>query len=347
MTARWTEGCKTTYEYILLSGLAEGDKLDGILPGGSITDSYYTALQMSGQLSYAGPARGWVDQRLRVYMISTWEDGTVERTALGTFTTTTPSITLKSSNAAYAIVMYSLLKVLDNIKLKTTLVVASGSNIVATAVGYITAAGLKVSATDSALTLAADASYEAGKTMLDVINSLLSLANYAQVVVDGYGTCIVAPYVRPSNKPVVWTFKDGVDGIFLPEVTQEYDTYDTPNEVTLIASLPDSVLSATATNSTGNDYSIDKRGLISRVETVEQAPSQAALQVRADDTLARGMQSVESVLLQHTYVPIKIGDSVVFDYTDVNLKRTLMVASMDRVLGNGCLTATRLRWVKV
>src|SRR5690606_2328521 len=95
-------------------------------------------------------------------------------------------------------------------------------------IGY---ADLQHTIEDSDKTARTPMTFMPGTTYMKVVNTILDAAGFFTVWADGSGVSRSQAYQAPSQRPVVWTFEDGDQSIFTPQVPVERDWFSTPNRV--------------------------------------------------------------------------------------------------------------------
>ena len=330
-------------------GLAEAGELDGIT-GGPVTDSLGDSVKSSGSLDYAADP-GVGNDLVRVYCDSSWDDGTMVTTALGTYLWCTPEGSLRPGRRSGTADLYSTLKVLEDWGERAPYSLAAGSNAVGVAKAICEACGLPVSATPSGVTLSTPHAWDAGTSRLEIVNWLLDFAGYGSAGVDGYGTVVMEPYADPSSKAPAATLADDGDGCFEAEVGLSRDDWDTPNVVVVTCESSERTVSAFAVDQSGTRYSVDSRCReVTRTETLGDIDSgstdnevEAACLAKAELLLATGRQSVEKARVRHYYKPFSIGDAVEFRYTSAGYSQKMGVWSREVSLTPGMACSTLLR----
>lgn len=345
----WTESHEDTFEYIRVDArtMEEREALIGISPGGSISENLNTSLKVSGQLEMVGDLQ-LDDDLVRIYLNAASDTASV-RLALGTFFASTPSRTVTDTTSTATVDMYSTLLQLDEDRVEATYTVAAGTNAIIQAKSLVEASGLAVNATPSTSTTTAAAVFEVGTSKLEIINYLLDFAGYSSAYVDGMGTVMMTPYANPSTRQPVWTFEDGDNSIFLPQVTDELDWYSTPNVVVVTCSNADTVMTSVAVNDDPNSpYSTVNRGRrIVRTESVSDIETQAALDAKAQELLNTSSSSVQTETVQHTYAPFASGDVVRLNYQAAAIDYYMAVQSRELKLTPGVpITSSMRRFIR-
>jgi hypothetical protein len=287
---------------------------------------------------------------LRIYAHDT-TGGTEEKTALGTFLLSTPSVTHTSRREQERTLTkgsaegYSLLLVASQETTEAPYFVAAGTGAVAHAKAILEARGLRVSAEASSSALSAPAVFDAGTSWLAVANDLLARAGFDTAEIDGYGGVLFSRYYDPASLAPTITLEDGPECIFADEVAHEFDLFEVPNKVVALSSGQDVTLIATATNTDPqNRYSIPSRGrTITHVETVSQIESQAALEALARRVLQDKTSAVESIRVRHPWFGPIIGKAARLVYERAELDFVGVAVSQTVTLDEAMSAETRFR----
>lgn len=167
--------------------------------------------------------------------------------------------------------------------------------------------------TASAATLPVTREWDPGTSKLEIINNLLSGVNYESLWFDERGTAMVQPYVAPSLRPAEWTYADDENGLIIPQVDQELDLFNTPNQWTIVVSAPDRpVLTSTYTNSDpASPTSTVRRGrTIVDFRTEQDAADQETLDAKVARLAFEASQVYELLVFEAGAVPHHSGNDV-------------------------------------
>lgn len=184
--------------------------------------------------------------------------------------------------------------------------VAAGANVVNAAVTVITGAVPTILVTRSTETLTATKEWPPGTSKRSIANELLSIAEYESVSFDGLGRAIIRPYQSPDERPPMWDYAYGDEGLMVPEVDQELDLFSVPNRVLAVVSQPDQpMLVASATNSNpASPTSTVRRGrTIVEFREQEEAATQTILQKKVNRYLFEHSQIYEHLAWSSSLMP--------------------------------------------
>ncbi|MDR0513850.1 MAG: hypothetical protein LBG81_01635 [Coriobacteriaceae bacterium] len=328
---------------------ADKDELDTILDGGSIELNSSSDIKAAGTVPFIGS----LDLRndyLRIYSESFLNDETT-RVAHGTFLVATPSFELHGDTIKGRADLYSLLQLLSEASIGAPLSLPAGTIVVDYAKNLVEDIGLSVIGDYSDRTLNDVANFDAGTSLLEVVNWLLAYGGFSSADVDGYGNVLMARYQDPSILAPVVEFTDGKDCVFLPGVLHEQDFFNVPNQVIAIMSNMDRVMTATAINADPNNrYSTIARGgrTITQVEQVSDIASQDALQALAEKLLSEKTSAVETIEIKHVYQPFRIGDAGRLNYSQAGFLFIGVAVRSTRELSVGMPCTTRFnRFVRM
>ncbi len=287
--------------------------------GGTIEYQDSTSLKVSASLPFVGNFDVGNDY-IRIYSSSSI-GATREEVLHGTFLWSNPKTDYSGAVARGTIECYSLLLLVEQAKLRAPLSLPPGTAAVAKARELVESCGLTVISDTSTMVLSMPHNYRAGESVLKVVNELLTSAGFSLLNINPAGEVLMTRYTDPANREPVLILRDDKQGVFFgPEVKHTFDTFEVPNEVTVICSAPDDVagMSATAINNDpASQFSVPSRGgqIIVHVEEVSECESQAALQAMANRILSEKTGAVESIDVTHPYYPYVPGDAIRLMYT--------------------------------
>lgn len=337
------------YRFELLDG-DDNYKADLVaVLSGSIEKSIYNTIRSGGTLEIVDDGTiNFYNDRVRVYYGLLFNGAWVE-SPLGVFLLTTPGQRVDGKTITRSVQMYDKLLVLDQDAVSASYSIAAGGVVTDAVAAVIQGAGeTKTNITPSSETLPAAKTWPAGTTRLRIVNDLLSSINYFSLWADGNGYYRAEPYVAPASRPVSWAFEDNDKGLYLPDFEIDVDLFNAPNKIICVVSNPEQgEMTAVATNEDASSpFSYQSRGRwISRVETVD-ATSQGVLQSTADRLLKESLQTTETIMYDHAFLPqIELNDAVKFvnSLTDTNAKYTVVKQSLK--LAPGSLVKSEIRRV--
>jgi hypothetical protein len=281
---------------------------------------------------------------LRIYSISE-ASGESETVIHGTFLVSTPETDKTDRTTTGTAQLYSLLLLLQWLKLADPLTLPAGTNAVNYAISMVQAIGLPVVADRSSAKLNDHKVYDSKMNHLEVVNDLLEFAGFRSLGIDGMGNALMRAYRDPSELAPSIMFRSGESSTFSPQVKYTRDVFDIPNRLRLICSRPDEEpMIATAVNDDPNNrYSTVSRGEVidADPEEVKDVPSQAALEELAKSRLMSKTSAVESLDLTHTYEPFDVEDGCSVEYGDLHFSGVII--SSDTTLQPGMLSSTKIR----
>lgn len=201
--------------------------------------------------------------------------------------------------------------------------ISAGTNYIAAVESLLVSCGISlVVKTVTTSTLPHDVTYDAGTSLLTVINDLLGEINYGELWFDNAGYARLEPFAPATadNIDMVLNAAD-VRSLLLPELTEEMDIFSAPNVFTCICSTPDrsSALVATAENTNpASPLSIPRRGRrIQSFVQVNEIASQTALNAYAERLCWESMAFGETVMVSTGILPgWGVQDVVALQYGD-------------------------------
>lgn len=281
-----------------------GNVLGGEISNNSLADIKRKAvftMRDTGELNYLSDlVRPWVGLRM--------PDGGVVEWPVGTFSLSTPSRALSVAGVVTRDVeAYDLLVVLHEDKVTDRYSVAAGTLYTAAVATVASSAGVAASITPSTLTLPAAMEWEPGTTKLRIINDLLGAINYESAFFDELGVLTCQPYQSPDERPIAYTYADGVASVRSGDAEQTVDLFDVANRWVLVTSEPDRpVLVSTYTN----DDPLSPTSTVSRGRTIvdfredEEAADQTTLDAKAARLAFEASQVFEAVDFETALMPM-------------------------------------------
>lgn len=348
---RWGASRKDEHSYYRVDypSFAELERMDCIGEGGSIDESQFTALRVSASL----PVRDYPEignDLIRVYLDVEDEDGNTYHTPLATIVPTMPTQEVSSGGVTGTLTGYSTLYFASVRKTREALTIPAGTVAISYASSLLTSCNIPVLADLSTAALNTAKTYDPLTSYLDIVNDLASFAGFAAVTVDGMGNALLRKYVDPSKRSAAYSMESAAsspaDGVvFGPIVEHELDTFAAPNAFTCVSSPADgSPLTSTAVLAADHPLSYANRGYwVDDGETVSDIADQAALDTLAVRRLADAVAAVESIYIEHLWVPFSIGDTVSVNYPEASSSWSFTAVTRSLALAPGTKCSTRLR----
>ena len=304
------EGDATQSEYTTESTVS---KLDGVT--GARVEHNVNA-QIRGGLSLSmrdtGQDIDWASVRFRPWVRVndlTWP--------LGVFLPASPSLSHDEYGRAWEVPCLDKTSILDQDVVTTSYSVPVGTVVTERVDEIIRMAGESgASITPSDLTTRSPMVWEAGTTLLRIVNDLLESINYFSVWADRRGAFRAEPYYRPQDRKVAATFASGEYAIHSPKWSRAQDIAGVPNRVVLIVEGDDENPGMTSTLDNldpASPYSIPSRGrVVSRVYTGVEAADQETLDALAARYLLNASTPSATLSVEHAQVPLDGNDVVRF-----------------------------------
>lgn len=299
----------------------EIERIKHVRPGGTLAWNFNTQVKVSGSLTLDNPSR-INDDLVRIYADIT-QDAQTEEICLATLYMSSSKEEIDMCQSI-SMELYSPLLDLKQDLLKAPLVIPEGKNAVAMASQLCMDRNLRVIAETSNVTLNRAWSYDVGKPIIDVINDLLSYAQFNSAGVDAWGRITLFRYVDPTGQQPVHTFKDGQTSIIKQSMVKEFDWYNTPNVIVCIVSDQDKSLIAEAVDdSPASPYSTVNRGRrIVHTENISDITNAKQLQEKAKELLTTTQRLTQSLEFEHGWIPFELGQVL-----QVNLSEKKLIFS--------------------
>lgn len=311
-------------------------RLDGVLPGGTLDFSVSADIRGSGSVQAFGlNGIDWLLHRIRVTY-------TADELVVPVITAlvSVPTEQHSSPGVATQIDLYDKTSILLEDNFGATYAVAAGTNIIDKVVEVIASTNeLKVAIEPSTATLTNSMVWEPNTPKLRIVNDLLDAANYFSVWADGLGFFRSVPYTAPAYRAVRYNFVDDETGLYLPAFTRSYDPYSVPNRFIVVGKTDGETeaLSKTATVDDGRPWR-------TRTETDVEYADEATLQAIAERKLATARQVGETFDITHPYLGFGLNDAVTF--TNQRVEQRLAVCQKQTwTLQAGGLILSTLRTV--
>lgn len=314
-----------------------------------------TATYESGTVECVGPLDVGSDL-IRCYLRATFDDGTSESVALGTFNVSVPSRDVLGSYERCSATLDGRLSEIEQDAFETPLVIPKGNNGWYYASRILTNANLTIgspttypglaSAVPSTMAFGLGLEGEDNESKLAAYNAIMTQALHGRAAkTDGYGRVMLLQPIDYGSTPV-WTFEEGVNATFLSEATDEFDATGVANVVMAVYETPDgSVVGTAEDNDPASPWSIPTYG---RRKAAVYTYSAEATQADADAMAARLLEQNRSVVrrvtIQHVWCGARVGDVVELIYPSAGISGRFAIRTQTVEVGSaGCLTTSELR----
>lgn len=329
-----------------------------MLKGGTITRNNDVRIMETAEVGVVGSLSLGPDL-VRIYMDARFDDGTEKTEMLGTFIPSIPSRDVRSGYSTSTVKLYGRLQELLDDKFTTPVTLPGGSNAVQEAKKVCEGMGLTVIADQSSYTTTNARSYgvgasqsnsETGDTKLDMVNDLLSLADFMAVKTDPLGRVLMRKYIAPEDRAPSWEFSEGPNARFESAMTDERDTTSVANHVVVYYRTDEETVVGEAWDH-DTEFSVENQGrTITQTYEYTSLPEEDTPEARKEYaknravSLLRTAQAViRRITLSHAYAPLSIGDSVQLDYPSGGVQGKFEIRTMKLSLVGGCRTETELR----
>lgn len=182
----------------------------------------------------------WGNDRIKPWIWLKMPDGGYAKYPQGVFLLTTPPVVSEETGSHRSIEGYDLLLVLLDDRVADRYVVNAGTNVTEKVVEILTGAGFSVTNIQpSDKVLPSDREWELGTPKLRIINNLLSMINYAGLVMDESGIPKSHTYIAPERRMAEYTYATDDISVILPGAELAIDFFDVPNRWIGIVSNPE------------------------------------------------------------------------------------------------------------
>lgn len=219
---------------------------------------------------------------------------------LGIYSITTVSASHEASGDYVNLQGYSVLYMASRCKLENSFFAAAGAEYLSVIRDVLALAGIEEIETDSSGSrLAIDREWDAGTSLLDIINELLEEINFREAYPDMRGVVHLRKRKEPEPENVTMVYASGEYSVLFEPYTTEQDGFDKPNVFRFVCVNPemDVELIAEAVNSDPkNPFSTESVGSrLIEITEVDNVPDLASLQEMADMRMRESRRSAISV----------------------------------------------------
>ena len=314
--------------------------LTNIAAGGSLDFSVSANVKGQGSISLTKTKDiDWLHSRVRV---------SYNNEPLITAVPSIPSENYDSTSVTMEVDLLDKTSILAGDNFGGMYTVAAGTNIIAKVIEVIQSTGeTKVAIDPSSLVLASAITWDANATKLNIVNDLLSAANYWSVWTNGLGYFRSYPYLAPSYRPVMHNFVDDAQGLYLPAFTRNYDPFNVPNRYVVLGKT-DGGIEAVRKEATDTTlpYGYPYRPWLTTTEADVDYSDDATLQAIANRKLADAQQVTETFEFSHPFIKFGLNDVVTFTNSKLGT-RTAVVQKQTYSLQTGGLVKSTIRSLNV
>ena len=305
-----------------------------VLPTGYVKWHSTKSIKGGGTITVrdTGQKIDWPNARIKPWRQHVFQNGDVEEFPLGVYLMSAPVEEWDSLGRKWRVELLDKNSILDSDIVTdengdpVTFSVVAGKNLTDVVISLIAMTGEPTPAITSEFTpLSKDMSWAVGTPILKIINDLLAAGNHFSLMCDMHGQYRIHPYVRPSERPVIYDrgthfgpetpFSYGESSLMSPEWSRDLDIYAVPNRWVSITQgdSENEALVATATNEDPiSPFSYQARGRwITQVETAVEAVDEAALLAHAERKLDNATSSTVGIQASHLFLPYLHINSVV------------------------------------
>jgi len=341
--------------------------LDGV-ESGSVTLSATSRLRASGQLSLTETAQeiDWFNMHARVDYVPVGMEGW----PVATFVMSSPTRSVNDHRVTRDVELLSTLAYLDRMSTDQVEGVEDAhleaGNKFSLLDRYVKRTrnvrfGFRAFKASSSLPLINEAIiYDVGTNVLTMLNDCARLVGWGALTPDPYGAITGGPYIRPSRRPVSYTFREGDAAIHSADWTIDRDLFAVPNVVICVGTPgsddtkrgqdrydagPTPAVVGVARNDRKDDpLSTVNRGEVVHVETGVKVTSQTAISQWAARVLAEKSMPAATLVIEHLPVNIRPGDVIEFVSQGQRLRGT--VQKMEIPLSPTALVKTEIKEIR-
>ncbi len=323
MTENVSEGFRYLRVRMPRAGYDDGWQVVGEYPmftGGRLEFSAEAELVATGSLEFEGEEAP--DARDLVRIVHWFDAGEGrEEQVLGTFVMSVSEVEGDMGKHSGSAKLLSVLHVAKSRLYPRPYTIGRGCNCVERAREIVEGLGLRVSLSAGTRLLRRDIVMEAGESFLDAANRLLAAGGFAPCTPDGYGGVVMAPLSTGAREPA-WTFREGEEGDFEPEVVRKDASAGAPNAVHLAwddegfsvwaSAVNDDPLSASSVQAVGYEVGLFDQASDPGEGTVAEAVE--AVKAQARERLVAECSGTETLELAHPLVPLRVRDAARAEY---------------------------------
>jgi hypothetical protein len=235
---------------------------------------------------------------------------------MGTFWLVAPDAPLTKTGRLRSITGYDSLWAVDAFKMVDWLTLPAADNVVGTVINLLhdafPHAGVLIPL--STLTFGEPKVFEAGMSLLDVVNRMLAYAGYTSLRANNDGSFLSDPYVAPSARASEFTYDEAADHPFVADLgVLSATVFDAPNRFVRTVSQPGRgapyPLRSQYDLPAGNPLSAARRGFVianyAPVDVVDQAALDALTKIEAEeDQLNRHKLRVPTALMPSDWADV-------------------------------------------
>jgi len=317
--------------------------------GGDLESSLFTQIRSGGRLNVVEYEDiDYLSDRIRI-LYELWDGNQWLPAPLGVYLPASPYRRTRGSMVEREIDIYDKTIILVQCKTDNSWIASGGDRVTDVVKDRLESADVNanISITESDQTLPHDMVWPIGTPMIRVVNDLLSSINYSAVWADDNGAFRAEPYIRPGDRSPVWDFAEGEKSVHLKTLNQDIDYFNVPNVVILVAGGVEEqpLVSRVYNDDPESPFSIPRRGrMIVDFREEEDASSQEILDARAERIMQEAVNLIDTIEIQHPWLPIEINDAILISNAQFKLDRAKFAVTKKRTpLHVGGLTVTTAR----
>lgn len=322
----------------------------GQITGGSSSESQFSDLKVTGSIDFSGSKVPIESDAIRVYYEFTNQWGEHWKGAVITGFLSVGETELNGALITGSADIEGMLSVATSGP-GYPLTIPADTQAVETAANYLRALGLTVNAAPSSYKTASSHTFERDDSWLTIANWLLTSADFSSCTTDAMGIVQMQPYIEPTEREPLWTFKDDDTSFFFPEIKESDNRADTPNIVNIWYEDDTTGLLATARNDDKQSQSstVSRKREVQLNEEVTELTGNTTeemlsnLQAAAKKKLTDNSTRIEYVEVKCVFIPAQIGDSALVDYQQAQKEFSGSITAKEVDFGHGGETTITMR----
>lgn len=269
----------------------------------------------------------WLNHRIKPYIVLEDDAGQVLEYPLGVFVPTTPAEKWTSTGRVWDVELLDK-NTLLNQDIATdangnpvSYSLGVGTNVVQAVADLIAMVneGSSVLIEPSDKVLSQEMVWDIGTPLLQIINNILSAADYDSLWCDHQGRYRTAPYVEPQARAVAYSertpFEPGDGCVRTAEWTLDRDIYEVPNRMVAVSTATEeqeALIAVVVDQNPDSPFSYQSRGRwISVVDTDVDVVDMTALQAYAKRRMTMLTSTAASASISHLWLPDVVIGAVV------------------------------------
>lgn len=285
-----------------------------------MNDSSNVKTSLSADFLIPGKEINWLTDEIQVKLITNGEPA-----SCGIFL---PSVVSEHEDEGKRFLHIDALDrgwIVQDCRTESRVFIPAGTNYVEAVVSVLGRAGISqiVSTPTTFVTSEDRDDWNVGTSILEIVNELLSEISYKSLWFNGDGAAMLEPASSPTANNIDHRLDDTkIESLMVPRISKQTDLYNKPNVFVCVCSNADKAAGMVAIGENTNPQSplsISRRGRrITQSVSVQNTPSQTALQLYADRMVTDSLTSGETIAVTTALLPgFGVGDVTAIKYGDL------------------------------